>query len=85
MTLRGIGGDDGQYRTLPIPADLSDGLDPADIMSPYKTQSAGPRAFVEAILNGTPAYPDFSVGVRVQEVVDAALGSNATGQRVTVA
>jgi predicted dehydrogenase len=84
VALRGTSGVDSQYRTLAIPIDLSDRLDPADIMSPYKIQSAGPRSFIDAILNDTAAYPDFGVGVKVQNVVDAALRSSATGQRVAL-
>jgi predicted dehydrogenase len=83
-SMRGITEGDAVYRTLTIPADLTAGLDPADLFSPYKVQSTGARLFVDSILNDTPAVPDFSVGVKVQQVVDAALLSSATGRRVSV-
>lgn len=82
VTLRGASVGDAAYRTLDIPADIGDGLDLTDLFSPYLRQSAGARLFVDAIVNDTAAAPDFSVGVKVQEVVDAALRSHALGARV---
>lgn len=85
VKLRGISGDQKEFQTLCIPEDLSEGLDQTDLFSPYINQSAGPRLFIDSIINDVEPVPDFNVGVMVQAVVDAALKSNATDQRVAVA
>ena len=64
---------------------LEGGVDPRQLFDPYLKQSAGPRAFVDAILTDSPATPGFDVGVRVQEVVDAALQSSAEKRWVSLA
>ena len=69
-------------RTSKIPADLLAGSDPADLISPYRLHSAGPRRFIDAILAGEPALPSFRDGVRAQEVIDAAMRSSAEGRWV---
>ena len=58
------------------------GLDPGDVLSPFKHQSVGPRAFIDAIIKDIRPEPDFAVGAEVQEVVDAALRSHLAGQRI---
>jgi predicted dehydrogenase len=79
VSVRGARGP-GPFEELPIPAAFLDGdVDPAQLLDPYLKQSAGPRQFIDAILNDTPAEPDFEVGMRVQQVVDAALRSAAAG------
>ncbi len=45
------------------------------MFDPYLKQSAGARAFIDAILEGRPASPDFADGVRMQRVLDAAFRS----------
>ncbi|MCP4383661.1 MAG: Gfo/Idh/MocA family oxidoreductase [Hyphomicrobiales bacterium] len=71
---------------LEVPAEfLEGGVDRNDLLGPYAKQSAGPRAFVDAILADTVAVPGFDVGVRVQEVVDAALQSNAERRWISLA
>ena len=45
-------------------------------MDPYLKRSAGPRLFIDAILEDKPAAPDFYDALKVQEVVDAALKSH---------
>jgi predicted dehydrogenase len=65
---------------LPIPAEYFDGgVEPSALFDPYIKQSAGPRLFIDAILGDLPIETDFSVGVRVQKVVDAALRSSNEG------
>ena len=71
---------------LPIPAELSAGLAPGDDwMAPYTKQSAGPRAFVDAILAGKRSAPDFNDGLKVQRVIDAAIRSDTEGRRIDIA
>jgi len=78
VRLRGLGKGEAGFTELAIPAEFFDGgVDPGAMLDPYTKQSAGPRLFIDAILGDRAAVPDFSVGVRVQEVVDAAIRSNA--------
>jgi predicted dehydrogenase len=46
------------------------------------TTSAGPRAFVDAIVAGRAIRPNMDDGVAVQRVIDAAQNSNAVGCRI---
>ena len=65
------------YHLQLTPAELlTGGADPEQLFDPYVKQSVGARLFVDAILDDQPIEPDFSVGVRVQRVVDAALQSS---------
>ena len=78
VTIRAIRDGEPSFANLAVPAAfLEGGVDPRELFDPYVKQSAGPRAFVDAILTDTAAAPGFDVGVRVQEVVDAALRSSA--------
>jgi predicted dehydrogenase len=70
-------------QSLAIPADLlEDGIDPSALFDPYVKQSAGTRRFIDAILGRAEIDTDFEVGLRVQEVVDAALLSAREGTTV---
>lgn len=83
-TIIGISGEDTEFHPLLVPAAFTEGLDAADVISPYAVQSVGPRLFIDAIVNDTVAYPGFEVGAQVQRVVDAALKSDASGQPVGI-
>jgi predicted dehydrogenase len=48
------------------------------------TEAIGPRQFVDSILDGKEAEPNFYDGYLVQKVIDAALESQLSGQRVTI-
>ncbi len=50
----------------------------------FKEQRLGLYLFFDAIVDGTPVAQDFSVGVKVQEVVDAAFESDKKGRWVTL-
>jgi hypothetical protein len=49
----------------------------------FEKQSAGPRLFIDAILEDKLPSPNFYDGFKVCEVVDAALKSAETGWAVT--
>jgi len=86
VRIRGVRAGEPSFTNLTVPAEfLEGGVDPRDLFDPYVKQSAGPRAFVDAILADTAAVPGFDVGVRVQEVVDAALRSSVERGWVGVA
>jgi predicted dehydrogenase len=81
--IRGIRKGEPAFAELPVPASFLAGkADPGQLFDPYVKQSAGPRLFVDAILHDTAIEPDFEVGVRVQEVVDAALLSSREGRSI---
>jgi predicted dehydrogenase len=71
-------------RDLPTPPELLAGTDPADLFSPYRLHSAGPRHFVDAILAGEPPAPSFLDGAKAQAVIDAAARSSAAGRWISL-
>lgn len=48
-------------------------------------ETVAPRLFIDAVVEGRPAYPDFLDGYKVQQVIDAALESHRTARRVRLA
>ena len=56
----------------------------AAVFDPYVKQSAGVRAFIDAILAGCPASPGFADGVRVQRVLEAVKVSGKEGRVVGI-
>ena len=73
------------FTDLVVPAEYYEGgVAPDAVFDPYVKQSAGVRAFIDAIVAGRPAVPDFAQGLRVQRVVEAAKRSAAEGRVVRV-
>jgi predicted dehydrogenase len=83
-TIRGARHDEEQFRLLAVPDHIRQNLDIADFMDPFVKQSAGPRLFIDAILSDRPVSPDFYDGLKVQEVIDAALESHQSGSWVSL-
>ena len=85
VTLRAARVGDASFSDLVVPADYYEGgVAPDAVFDPYVKQSAGVRAFIDAIITGKPAFPDFAQGLRVQRVVEAAKLSAAEGRVVRV-
>jgi predicted dehydrogenase len=82
--IRGIQDGQSDFRELPVPADFWQGVDPAHPDDVFRKQSAGCRAFIDAIIDDKSPGPTFYDGWRAQQVIDAALESYRTGRRVTV-
>jgi predicted dehydrogenase len=82
--IRGARHDEEQFSRLAVPDELSKDLDPREIYDPYIKQPAGPRLFIDCILEDRPVAPDFYDGFKVQEVIDAAIESHKTGCWVSV-
>ena len=88
-TLRGARHDEEEIRTLNIPDHLLDGV---DLSSPvmeqrqqlFQKQLIGTRLFVDAIVKDLPVSPNFNDGLRIQEVIDAALESDAQGRWISL-
>jgi predicted dehydrogenase len=82
--LRGARSDEPQIRPLPIPERVVGPVDPTQppldqLIHRERTQSIGPRALVDAIVEDRPAAPSFADGVKAQAVIEAALRSAETG------
>jgi predicted dehydrogenase len=76
--IRGVRKGEPAFSRLPVPNEyLAGGVDPTRLFDPYVKQSEGPRLFIDAIAADLTIETDFALGVRVQEVVDAALASVA--------
>jgi predicted dehydrogenase len=75
-TIRGARHNEEQFGRLAIPDELRKNLDEGELLDPYSKQSVGPRLFIDAILEDRPVSPDFYDGMKVQEVIDAALESH---------
>jgi predicted dehydrogenase len=85
VTLKAARIGDPAFTDLVVPAEYyAGGVDPVAVFDPYVKQSAGVRAFIDAIVEGRPAVPDFAQGLRVQRVVEAAKVSAAEGRVVRV-
>ncbi len=85
VTLRGARAGDARFADLVVPAAYyAGGVAPDATFDPYVKQSAGVRAFLDAIVAGESASPGFAEGVRVQRVLEAAKASAATGRCVRV-
>lgn len=74
----------GRREHLPVPAEWWGETDPAKPYDVFERQAAGCRAFVDAILENRPLSPNFYDGLKVQEVIDAALESHRTGCTVSL-
>lgn len=85
VTIRGARTGETGFSPLTIPDEYFTGGAARDAMlDPYAKQSAGARAFIDAILSGRPATPDFADGVKVQRVLDAAFRSDVEGRVVSI-
>ncbi len=70
---------------LAVPPEYGAGRGDAGTIALFREQPIGGRAFIDAIIARRPATPDFRDGWRVQEVIDAALRSDAGGRWENVA
>ena len=82
--LRGCRHDATEYQTLTIPNDYLHGVETGDIIAIFQNHLIGPRLFVDAIQQDYQPEPSFAQGVKVQQVLDAAMASHQTGQWVEI-
>jgi predicted dehydrogenase len=76
--IRGACHDGDRFETLPVPDELWSDVARGDFFSAlipglFLKQSIGDRLFIDAILEDRPAIPSFYDGLKVQEVIDAAV------------
>ncbi|HUT18304.1 MAG TPA: Gfo/Idh/MocA family oxidoreductase, partial [Anaerolineae bacterium] len=86
--MRGVRHDEEQLRVLPVPDALWGDVNRAQplamqIMEAFVKQPIGDRLFIDAILGDQPVVPSFYDGLKVQEVIDAALRSHQRGEWVS--
>jgi predicted dehydrogenase len=87
--IQGAKSSEEQFQHMAIPPEYWVGLDAPvfdvdRIQQLFCTQSAGPRLFIDAILEDKELTPNFFDGLKVQEVIDAALTSHQTKRQVEI-
>lgn len=82
--IRCISGEELKDEVLEVPVELGGSPTIDEMLDHYSTYDAGPRLFVRSILGDAAAAPTFDDGYRVQQVIQAAVDSNATGCRVSI-
>jgi len=80
-TLRGARSDEEQIRPLAVPPHLWEDDDPDTSFGEraaglFRQRSIGTRLFIDGILEGHSVSPSFLEGLKVQEVIDAAIESH---------
>ncbi len=79
LTLRGARHDEEHFQRLPVPEEYLQGLEEAEIHQVFQQQTVGPRLFIDAIRNDYLPVPNFYDGLKVQQVMDAAIQSHSVG------
>ena len=90
LLLYGARRNEPKSRVLPLPDRILVGLSPEQAYNPqmpdvFMHQAAGCRLFIDAILEERPVAPTFYDGLKIQEVIEAALVSNRQGSWVAPA
>ena len=75
---------DSRFTELEIPPEWLQGITAENASGNFLTQSIGSRYFVDCILNDVTPEPTLYEGYKVQRVIDAALESQRTGQRIAI-
>ena len=83
--VRGAQGDKDKIHPLQIPPEYMRGFQVGSLLGAYETESIGPRLFIDSILNDKTVEPNFYDGYENQRVIDAALESQRSGQRIAIA
>jgi predicted dehydrogenase len=73
-----------QMQRLEVPAGYWGGVSWAQAWDVFTQQSASCRSFVDAILEDSPATPNFYHGYKAQQVIEAALEADRSGNWVTI-
>jgi predicted dehydrogenase len=83
--IRGVKSDGEHFDVLPVPDHFYGAVDRASIFPDlFLTQSVGGRLFIDAILDDRPVAPTFYDGLKVQQVIDAAIKSHEQGIWISV-
>ena len=82
--VHGLRHDEAEFSEHPIPAEMLKGATAENPLGIFREQPIGPRQFIDSILDDQPIEPGLDEGYKVQQVIDAALKSHETGQRVLI-
>jgi predicted dehydrogenase len=74
----------GETVAIEVPPEYYGSTNPADALGIYNVAPVGVRGFISAIRNGAKISPNFEDGWRAQQLVDAALTSNARRRWIDV-
>lgn len=83
--IRGARNEDKRFDILDVPAEYWGDVDPSDPIEVFSKHSAGPRAFVDAIVGDLQPTPSFYDGFRVQQVIESAIEAGTSGRSTTLA
>ena len=83
--IRGVRQDEDPFRVLPVPDSIWGDVDRNHPFGVLTRQPVGDRLFIDAILEDRPLSPSFHDGLKVQEVIEAAVESHSRGCCVSVA
>lgn len=72
------------FSTLKVPESYFGEQEWKDGFDWYLTSSSGVRYFVDCLISGKVPEPDFGVGARIQDAVDAAYLSATQGRRISL-
>ncbi len=78
IEVRGIRQGERSLQRLDVPAALWGDAERNRVWSIFEKQTAGARQFIDAIIADEPLTPNFYDGLKVQQVIDAALESDRT-------
>lgn len=82
--LLGARNEENRFNLLPLPEKYGKFEPPFDWTEIMTQPGVGCRSWVDAILEDRPAYPTFYDGYKTQQVIEAALVSDQTGQWVRI-
>lgn len=82
--LRRYGGQAAAPETIHQERFRADSDERPEFFSVFTESSAGPRAFIDAIVEKRPASPDLSDGAAAQRVIAAAFTAHEEGRRITL-
>ncbi len=83
-TIQAARSSEQTFQTLTVPDSYWGDVSRTDPFEVFTKQPAGARLFVDAILEGRPVSPSFYDGYKAQQVIDAALESDRTGEAVAI-
>lgn len=84
MAVRAASAPDGHFEELAIPDHIWGNVPRDQNTEVFNLMPAGDRYFIDCIVQNRPVTPSLWDGVAVQEVMDAAITSQRTGQWVNV-
>ena len=76
--------EDQQFQTLEVPAIYWGEVSRSDPWEVFTKQSAGCRAFIDAILGNQFAGPSFYDGYKAQQVIDCAMNSHKLAKWISI-